>query len=199
MVAQTLSPQAKNRLFLIFIIALFAVPLALAWLLVGHWQPSGSRHHGELLNPARPFTEFVATRTDGEVLDSRYLHGRWTLLYPAGSDCAQDCRTSLYDMRQVRLALGKDIDRLQMLFLLPTAPDAQLSDWLAQEHAQTTVAVAAATTTAFLTQAFAGATLGDGIYLLDPLGNLVLHYRAVENPKHILDDIKHLLKLSNIG
>lgn len=199
MVAQTLTPQAKNRLFLVFIIALFAVPLLVAWLLVGHWQPAATRNHGELLNPVRPLMQFAATEVDGAELDSRYLHGRWTLVYPAGSDCGQDCRTSLYDMRQVRLALGKDIDRLQTLLLLPQAPSAELSAWLAQEHTQTTQAIAAAPTTDFFVQAFPDAAIGDGLYLLDPLGNLVLRYRADVDPRDILKDIKHLLKLSKIG
>ena len=37
------------------------------------------------------------------------------------------------------------------------------------------------------------------LWIVDPHGNLVLRYDAKVKGKHVLDDLRHLLKLSNIG
>ena len=78
---------------------------------VGHWRPTGSVQHGELLDPARP----VALRLvlpEGKPSDGAGLRGRWVLAYVgSAAACDQRCRTGLYDIRQVRLALGKDMSR----------------------------------------------------------------------------------------
>ncbi len=133
----------KNRFFLVFIIALFVAPLLAAWLLVGRWQPGATSNHGELLNPAQPVHHLSLRTRDGDTLDTSYLRGRWTLTY-VGSDaaCLEPCRTGLYNIRQVRLALGKDRDRAQTLMALPAPPNAELSEWLQRQHAtpQTVVA-----------------------------------------------------------
>ena len=39
----------------------------------------------------------------------------------------------------------------------------------------------------------------NSLFIIDPLGNLVMRYDARENPKGLLDDLKKLLKLSHIG
>jgi hypothetical protein len=40
---------------------------------------------------------------------------------------------------------------------------------------------------------------GPQLWIVDPHGNLVLRYDAKVNGKKVLDDLRHLLKLSNIG
>ncbi|NJN46094.1 MAG: cytochrome oxidase assembly protein [Candidatus Competibacteraceae bacterium] len=185
---------------MLFIIALFAVPLALAWVLVGSVHPDSTKNHGELLNPAQPVPQLSARQLDGQPLTETDLRGRWNLLYVAGTECDERCKTGLYDIRQVRVALGKDTPRSQTLFLLREAPDAELLDWLQREHASLTVGIADSQTLDFFTQAFADdAVLGDWIYLIDPLGNLFMRYSTTVDPKGILDDLRHLLKISKIG
>ena len=41
--------------------------------------------------------------------------------------------------------------------------------------------------------------LPGGSYLIDPLGNLVMYFPPNLDPKEMVGDIKHLLKLSHIG
>lgn len=207
--AATPAPDRKrSRLYLILLFALFALPLALAWVLQqGGWRPSGSVHHGDLLDPALPVAGLRAAGPDGEPLTEAYLRGRWTLAYLAPADCAADCRENLYKIRQLRLALGKDIDRLQTLALLPASPDAGFADWLRQDHAAMTVAVAGDDARALLRRPFEGFVAGEdapqqlshSVYLIDPLGNLVMRYRPSATPKEIIADLKRLLKYSRIG
>ena len=195
------SVQSKNRLYLLFIIALFTLPLAVAWLLVEQWRPAGTTHHGELLNPAQPLLDFVLHRLDGETVGDRYLQGHWTLAVLGESpSCEQTCETSLYNVRQVQLALGKNMDRTQTLLMLTQAPDTQMQQWLHQEHKAMTVGVVDNTTTALFRRVFDdGLKLGYAIYLIDPLGNLFMRYDPDSNPKGILQDLKRVLKFSKIG
>lgn len=195
----TQSPT-RNRVFLLFLIALFIIPLFLAWLLVGYWQPGGTVNHGELLIPAQPVPHLQVQQADGRLLNKAYLQGHWTLTY-VGFVCAEPCRQALYKIRQVRLALGKDMSRAQTLFMMTEKPEPRLLNWLGREHSALTAGMADAQTLRFFTQAFpdGSAAVGEWIYLIDPLGNLLMRYNIDANPKGILDDLEHLLKYSKIG
>ena len=191
----------RQRLILLFIIACFAAPLAAAWLLVGRWQPEGSVHHGELLNPARPLANLRFTTLDSQPSDGTTMRGYWILIHiGSATECDASCQAALYAMRQVRLALGKDMGRVKTLLLLDGFPDAGLRQWLAVDHPAMTVGVADTTTRTELGNAF-GSTEAGGkwIYLLDPLGNLLMRYPVAIEPRGILKDLKRLLGLSNIG
>jgi hypothetical protein len=195
------SARWRPRLMLLFIIACFLVPLAIAWLLVGHWRPDSSVQHGELLNPARPLTALRFTPLNDREPDGTTLRGHWVLIY-AGSagECAAACQTALYDLRQVRLALGKDMGRVKTLLLLDNEPIAELRQWLVDEHAAMIVGVADLAARTELAGAFSQpGSAGDWIYLLDPLGNLLMRYSVASEPRGMLEDLQRLLRLSKIG
>lgn len=186
---------------LLFIVACFVVPLAAAWGLVGRWMPGGTVQNGELLNPARPLTQLRFVTLDERRLDGTTLRGHWALIY-AGSagECAAACRTALYDLRQARLALGKDMSRVKTVFLLDSAPVAELRRWLADAHAAMIVGVVDPAARTELASAFAKpGAMGEWIYLLDPLGNLLMRYPVGGEPRGILKDLQRLLRLSRIG
>jgi len=190
----------RQRLYLILIIACFLVPLALSWWLVGHWRPSGSAQHGELLNPAQPLVELPFS-LGGQPADATAFQGFWVLIHAASAaECAAPCQTALYDMRQVRLALGKDLERVKTLVLLDGPPMEELRQWLEVEHAEMAVGSTDAATQDRLNAAFPIPGRADEwIYLVDPLGNLLMRYPVTVDPSGILKDLKRLLRLSKIG
>ncbi len=190
--------QARGRLVLICLFAAFFVPILVAWWLVGQWRPEGSVHHGRLLDPAMPVTYLHARTGDGARLDPAWLQSYWTLVYvDANGVCDAHCRDGLYAMRQVRLALGKEFYRVQYLLLQPHPPSEELNDWLTREHPRLTTAVTDAKSRTVLEAPFEDRERG--IYLIDPLGNLLMRYRVEDDPKGILKDLTRLLKLSKIG
>jgi hypothetical protein len=129
-----------------------------------------------------------------------FLKGKWTLLYLGAGACSAGCRTDLYNTRQVRAALGADRERVQRVFLAAGA--CCDLDWLhTQQPDLITVQanVAAAPLTAILQHAGPSAAAADRVYLIDPLGNLMMFYAADARPKGMLEDLKKLLRLSHVG
>ena len=202
----TIPPLWRQRLVLLFVIACFVLPLATAWLLLAdNWRPSGSAQHGELLNPARPLPDLRLTPVDGGLWDEKALQGHWLMVYVGtAAQCDAPCRTSLYDMRQVRLALGKELVRVKTVLLLDGVPNVELRQWLATEHVDMLAGVANVEVRNAFLQAFAEPGQGQGqvsnwIYLVDPLGNLLMRYPTTVKPGGMLKDLKRLLRLSKIG
>ncbi|MCP5195860.1 MAG: hypothetical protein H6974_03560 [Gammaproteobacteria bacterium] len=197
----TIPPLWRQRFILLFLIACFVLPLTMAWLLlVDDWRPNGSTQHGELLNPALPLPNlhFVPINEHSR---QAMLRGYWLMVYVGTAvECDAHCRTSLYDMRQVRLALGKELVRVKNVLLLDETPKTDFREWLATEHADMLAGVADTETRNALLQAFnQSGQIGEWIYLIDPLGNLLMRYPTMVEPGGMLKDLKRLLRLSKIG
>jgi cytochrome oxidase Cu insertion factor (SCO1/SenC/PrrC family) len=132
----------------------------------------------------------------GEQLAPEFLRGKWSLVYVGAGPCDPHCREALTLMRQSRLALGDDMPRVQRVFL---ATD-QCCDreYLNAEHEGLIVAAADTPAAATLLEQFPAAHSGR-IYIVDPLGNLMMSHAPGAPPKGLLEDLKKLLKLSHIG
>jgi hypothetical protein len=182
---QTPKPQRRT---LYLMLALFFVPLVASFTLyfgVG-WRPSGGTNHGQLLQPIRQLPA---------AFDA--LRGQWALAYVGDSACDDACRHALYIGRQTHTLLNKDMDRVQRVLLATDHCCAR--EFLDAEHA------------GILTIAVNGEALGQlqavlppgdhttHLFVIDPMGNLVLRFDTSQNPKGLLDDLKKLLKLSHIG
>jgi cytochrome oxidase Cu insertion factor (SCO1/SenC/PrrC family) len=198
--------QRRGQRQLLLLAALFFVPLAIAfWLYYGGsgWRPGGGTNKGDLVEPAVPLPEVALVRPDGSTTATDFLRGKWTVAYLGDGACDERCRKALYLSRQTRIALNKDMDRVQRVFLA-TSPDID-ARFIATEHPDLQLALVG--TDAGSQTLLAAFPALDGIapaaagrlYLIDPLGNLVLSYAASAPDKALLTDIKKLLKLSHIG
>jgi hypothetical protein len=196
------STRRRARLGLIALAALFFVPLALSFYLYygTSWRPAGTTQHGELIQPPRPLPEVALTLADGGPAAPELLRGTWHLVYLGPGDCPAACREMLVRIRQVRLALDKDMDRVDRLFLYSGTLSA--GGYLAGEHPGLVVARADDAAGKRLLAAFPGgesAVTSGKLYVADPLGNLMMSYPGDAAPKSILTDLERLLKLSHIG
>ena len=191
---------ARGRRMLIGLAALFFVPLGLSfWLYYsGGWRPSGSTNKGELITPARPLPEVAFTLPDGTTsARAGLLRGKWTLLYLGGGGCTEDCRQALWTMRQTRQLLAEDMDRVQRVFIVRS--DCCNTAFLSKEHPGLEVVKADDPSTGDFFALFPATEPTHSVYIVDPLGNLMMRFDARENPKGLLSDMKKLLKLSHIG
>jgi hypothetical protein len=171
----------KPRTTLLLIALACAAPVILATLAyyLG-WAPGSSSNYGELIAP-RPIP--------GAPLEK--LRGKWVLVSFDAAACDRYCEQKLYYMRQTRRAQGKEQARIERLWLLTDGgrPRAELLAALEDAH----VAPAGG-----LQKDFPGNAV-DHIYLVDPLGNLMLRFPRDPDPKRIIKDLNRLLKYSRIG
>lgn len=185
----------RARLILILVFAFFALPLVLAWVLnfTGDFTPETTTNHGTLIKPVRPVQAVGLIDAQGVAVDPALFRGEWTLVYRLVGDCDVACHQALYVLRQVRLAQGKNFERVHRLLLLDSVPTPA---WVAEVQAHypgLAVARPAAPTVAV---EFAAP---GRIYLVDPLGNLMMEYAADADPHGMIKDLERLLRISYVG
>ena len=98
-------------------------------------------------------------------------------------------------MRQTRLALNQEMARVERVWLVTGACCDR--SYLEREQAGLVV-LEAAGADAVVSQ-FPAGEREHAIYIVDPLGNLMMRHDARDDPKGLLTDLKKLLKLSHIG
>lgn len=186
--------QRSGRLQLVLVAAVFLGPLLVAaWLYFqgDSWQPGRRTNHGALLQP------IVSIRDE---LPGSPLHAHnadsWVLLYRYDGPCDEPCRDALYVGRQSRLMLGREMERLKRVFL----HGASLPDtvFLGGEHPDL-ITTEDGSLNGLLDNKRPTDLPAGGYFLIDPLGNLVMYFRPDLDPADMVDDIKHLLRLSRIG
>lgn len=196
----------RQRRLLVGLGVLFFAPLAVSFYLYygpSGWRPDRRVNHGDLIDPPRPLPDvsLPILGRDAGPTKSDFLKGKWTLLYVGPGSCSARCRSDLYNTRQVRMALNRDMDRVQRVFIA----DGECCDrqFLEAQHPDlvTVRATPGAAPLLGLLPTFDGvaAVAADRIYVIDPLGNLMMSYAPDAKPKGMLEDLKRLLGLSHVG
>ena len=183
----------QGRRQLIFMALLFLGPVVAALSLYyfkPDLAPSGSTAHGELLDPIVQIPAIDAPANEGAT-----FYGAWTLTVVA-PDCDADCAESLLQIRQIRLALGRDMSRIGRVLMVTGGGTA--SDTIVAEHPGLRIVDASEPDLVAQAARFPGDP-ASSVYLVDPLGNLMMRFERGTSSKDIKADLKRLLKLSSIG
>ena len=185
---------AIGRLQLLSIAAVFIVPLALAaWLYYSDTSlvPDSGTNKGALLLPIVSLRDEIPVSKLHDIQSNQ-----WLMLYPNAATCDAECHEALIRLRQSRLMLGKDMGRVSRVLLHgDSAPDTVDVD---EQHAGL-ITISDKGLIRLLEQKRPKELKPGGCYLIDPLGNLVMYFPPDLDPKEMVGDIKHLLKLSHIG
>jgi len=187
---------------LIGVAAVFFVPLfgALLWFTnIDNWRPAGSTNNGELITPVQTLTDPRMLTLQGETLGGEALERTWTLVLVAGRVCDATCERNLYHTRQVRIALGKDMQRVKRLLLVAGSDVLEQYAPLVSEHPDLTIAVSDSLVTEISSATAAMRPQRDAVYLVDPLLNLMMRFAPDLDPRLMIKDLKRLLKVSRIG
>jgi hypothetical protein len=190
--------RAKGRRTLLLLAAVFLVPVAVAFTLYYGklWRPAGSASKGQLIEPARPLNVAGLRHPDGSAAGPDALTGKWTLLYIGDGRCDEACRTALVFGRQTRLALNNEMTRVQRVFL--ATGNCCDTGYFAREQAGLVALDASSPEAAAFLAQFPGQR-ENTLFIVDPLGNLMMRHNASHTTKDLLSDLKKLLKLSHIG
>lgn len=194
----------RSRTHLVLIFALFLLPPVSAWVAWKYLGDAGvesTTNAGTLVTPARPLAMAGLHRADGSALVDGDLRGRWTYVLFASGDCDESCQQQLYLTRQVRVAVNKDMQRVQRLLVLAHEPAAGLARQLADEHADLQWVVRGDRAETLLHDFRGDGFAPDGVqyFLVDPLGNLMMYYDLAVPAKGLMKDLQKLLKISQIG
>lgn len=185
-------PPGLVQLLLIGLV--FFLPLVLAsWIYYGDGSlaPEGRTNHGAILEPIVNVRERLPASGAAGLSEDH-----WLLVYAHEGRCADACVEALFRLRQSRLMLGPDMDRVRRVFLHgEEVPDRV---FLEQEHAGLAALRDSALARLLAEKRPEGLRAG-GLFLIDPLGNLVMYFPPDIAPGDMVDDIEHLLDVSRIG
>ncbi|MDR6710766.1 hypothetical protein J2W83_000355 [Pseudomonas hunanensis] len=179
-------PRARGRLQLLLILLVTLGPMILATSMYKFrfWVPEDRSFHGAMIGNGQGRGDIGITAQDQ----------RWQLLVSAPASCAEDCQQLVYLARQIQIGLGRDASRASHALATAQALPGDYQAVLGREYPQLQ-------RYPLDVQRYRQAVSEPGpqLWIVDPHGNLVLRYDAKVKGKHVLDDLRHLLKLSNIG
>lgn len=173
--------RTRKQLMGMFAIALVAMGGAYALFYSarqgGVW---GTTNNGTFVNPPIAVSALTVRDENGKPLEEGET---WWLWVVAPDACEGECQAAVHQLRQLHVLLNKDADRVRRALVTESAAVPEVvHEYPRLVHLQADTA-----------------PLTRGIYIVDPIGNLVLHYPYSDAGAPVLEDLKRLLKLSRIG
>lgn len=194
------SPQQirAGRIKLLLLLAVCAAPMIASYLTYYVIKPEKRTNYGTLLDPRQyPMPKLGSQMLDGKAQELDAFKGKWLMLNIDSANCAAACEKKLYDMRQLRTAQGKERERIERVWLI--TDQAPLDTRLLREYDGTRLLRVTPEALQKWLPIEAGNTLHDHLYIIDPLGNLMMRYPKAADPNKIKRDIGKLLRASGIG
>lgn len=225
----TPAQRRRARRTLLLLAFVCVLPVVASYLAFYVWQPQGRVNHGELLTPTPLPASALAGAGGQPPLARAELEGRWTLVVAAPAACDAACRGALYVSRQARLAQAKEMERVARLWLVTDAgADPRLmpavgSGTVAAAGPEAGAGAAAgsgaadgvsegvpaveelrlARADAAWLAAFPGAAVPGTLFLVDPLGNVMMRFAPQADTtaaaRGMTKDLQRLLKYSALG
>ena len=198
--------QQRSRWKLFAVLAVCASPLIASYFTYYVIKPKGGvTNYGTLIDPRQyPIPAMASTTLDGKPATLEDYKGKWIMLKVGPSDCQQECQDQLFAMRQLRTMQGKEMERIERVWMI--TDDQPLETMLLRVNDGTRMLRApAAVLEKWLPLEGSGDRAADHVYLIDPLGNLMMRYPKgavssdIEKVKRVHKDIAKLLKASAIG
>lgn len=188
----------KGRWKLLAVLAVCAAPMIASYFTYYVIKPEGRTNYGALLDPRQhPIPAMASSALDGKPATLENYKGKWIMLKVGGSDCQQACQDQLFSMRQLRTMQGKEMERIERVWLI--TDNEPLDTVLLRVNDGTRMLRAPADVVHQWLPVEQGGQVSDHIYLIDPLGNLMMRFPKNPEPGRVKKDIGKLLKASAIG
>ncbi len=203
------APRQRSMLPLYLIVLICLAPIAFA--LLAYYvpalglRPEGHTNYGSLVDPQRPMpaaTALPLKTLQGEAFDLASLKGQWVLVSADAAACPESCVRKLFILRNSHASQGKEVERLSRVWFV--LDDGQVPEQVLEAYQGThMVRVHPDRLAAFLapdaTPAEREAALKQPMWIIDPLGNLMMQYPADAEPTAVRDDLRKLIRNSRIG
>ena len=200
--------QKKNNRTVIIIFAMSIIPFCIAWYLSSNATWMGGTNQGTLITPpiTTEFNEFVGFDVFS-VENLQEIKGHWVFvnIVPANV-CSEVCQYAIFKTKQLRVMMGKDLTRTRRLVLVNSqvlaVEQLRWTDKTTGEVAEDKRLLKAKLTPALLAKLNKAREQGvvDGmLFLMDPLGNIMMQYEPDFDPYKVKSDLRKLLKISQIG
>jgi cytochrome oxidase Cu insertion factor (SCO1/SenC/PrrC family) len=188
----------RGRWKMLAVLAVCAAPVLASYFTYYVIKPTTHNNYGTLVDPrSYPIPPLASTTLDGRPEGLDKYKGKWIMLKVGGGECAQACQKQLFTMRQERLMQGKEMDRVERVWLVTDREP--LETVLIREYDGMHMLHADPAAVAKWLPAEPGTKAEDHIYLIDPLGNLMMRFPADPDPRKMYKDVNKLLKASSIG
>ncbi len=189
----------SGRIKFILIVFIFTIPFVISYYLSKDYHAGGelqTSNYGSFINPIVNLSQTSLNDYSGENFIVNQHLNKWGLIYRMSENCSEKCEEEIYLIRQVNIALGKDMNRLQRVIVLSKSiSDSEIEEVVAKYPKSIIVKNNSST---FIDE-INKITNRHVLLLTDPLGNVILGYDQDFEGKKLLKDIKKLLKLSKIG
>jgi len=192
--------QGRSRTKLIILLLMFLLPVAGSWYLfffTDYARNGEGVEHGDLIEPPRQLENVQLFRVDEQSTVATTLHGKWSMLFLVEGACEASCEENLYRLRQIRLATGKEMLRVQRVAIVNEKERQTFRDNLSRNYLGQLYVTKDNLGEKFLHQ-FQDIEFNDkaAIFLIDPRGFLMMRYSSDTDPSGIIRDLSRLLKIS---
>lgn len=192
--------RGRRMALLLFAVGFGPMIFATVMYYTGWFNPSDHSNRGVLLQPPAGIAQMHLQGSEGEALADRFgpevVDPEW-LLMVVSADCGAACEDLLYRTRQVNIAIGKNANRVNRSAWLGSVPGDLAARWDDEYPAMERLSIAGDQAPQW--PAGVVPEQEPRILLVDPFGNVIMHYGSEHTGKDMLEDLKHLLKLSQIG
>jgi hypothetical protein len=190
--------KSRGRWKLFTVLLVCASPVIASYLMYYVVKPEGRTNYGDILDPRQyPIPVLGATDFAGKPKALSDFNGKWIMLNIDAGACDATCNRQLYEMRQLRTAQGRERERVERVWLI--TDDAPVPEQIKQDYEGTHMLRVDPQAVKAWLPVEQGATVMDHVYMIDPLGNLMMRWPKDADPNRMKKDIGKLLKASSIG
>lgn len=187
----------NGRIKLLLVLLVCALPVIASYFTYYVIRPQGRSNYGSLIQPTRSLPDVELAALDGQRVPLRSLRGQWLLVTVGPGDCSARCEARLHAQRQLREMLGRERDRLDKVWFVSdgAVPAAALQQALQAEPPVTVLRFAQPDLARWLAPPKPGEP-DEHLYLVDPMGELMMRFPVDFDPSKVKRDIDRLLRAS---
>ena len=193
-------PKTNGRKVLMLLAIIFVLPFTIAATLhMLDLHPKG-HSYGELISPPKKLSFVNLREKDGKDLSSEQWLKVWSIVMVDNAGCQSNCQAQAHVIKQVHTSLGKEYNRIQRVLIVPSDIAASDLNVIKQDNPKLKIVANKDEQTLKFARQFGDFSESAGqIYLIDPLGNLMMTYTKGYDPKGLRSDLTRLLKNSWAG